>query len=95
MTKITLFPKVGSTEQEFDLNLVFKWNKNACQIVNLGQDPKKKNFGNIMVTKPDRDLSQSEHKIVFNDNGVIYISPKKVILMGPLLISSFYHHPDV
>jgi len=68
--------KVGSTDQEFDLNLVFKWNKNACQIVNLGQDPKKKNFGNIMATKPD--LSQSETKIVFNDNGVIYISPKKM-----------------
>ena len=70
------FWKVDSTDQEFDLNLVFKWNKNTCQIVNLGQDPKKKNFGNIMVTKPD--LSQSENKIVFNDRGVNYISPKKV-----------------
>ena len=70
--------KVGSTEQEFDLNIIFKWNKNACEIVHLGQDPKKKNFAYIMVTKSD--LTQSESKIVFNDigSGVNYISPKKV-----------------
>ena len=49
----------------------------------MGQDPKKKNFGNILVTKPD--LSQSETKIVFNDRGVNYISPKKVNLTFVLI----------
>ena len=70
--------QIGSSSQEFDLNILFKWNRNQCQIVKLGQDSKKKNFGYIMVTKPS--LSESENKIVFNEGGIDYISPKKVLL---------------
>ena len=69
---------MGSSFQEFDLNILFKWNRNQCQIVKLGQDQKKKNFAYIMVKKAD--LSQSERKIVFYDHGITYVSPSKVYI---------------
>ena len=68
--------KVGSTHQEFDLNIVFKWNPNGCRIVKIGQDQMKKNFAPLLVTKSD--LTASERKIIFTDRGVDYISPEKM-----------------
>ena len=72
---VSLF-KVGSTHQEFDLNIVFKWNPNGCRIVKIGQDQMKKNFAPLLVTKSD--LTASEKKIIFTDRGVDYISPEKM-----------------
>jgi len=67
--------KVGSTHQEFDLNIVFKWNPTFCKLVNLNDD-KKKNFALLRVTKPE--MTGSERKVVFQEGGVDYISPKKM-----------------
>jgi len=67
--------KIGSTEQEFDLNIVFKWKTQAGEITRLGED-KKNNFGHIKVRKPV--LSPSEEKITFNLHGVQYLSPIKM-----------------
>ena len=68
--------QVGSTHQEFDLNIVFKWNPTFCKLVNLGGDDKKKNFALLRVTKPE--MTGSEKRVVFQEGGVDYISPKKV-----------------
>ena len=75
--------KIGSSPQEFDLNILFKWKMKHCQIEKLGQDPHKKNFCYIMVTKSS--LSESERKIVFNEGGINYISPKKMYMISHLL----------
>ena len=72
----SLITQVGSTHQEFDLNIVFKWNPTFCKLVNLGGDDKKKNFALLRVTKPE--MTGSERKVVFQEGGVDYISPKKV-----------------
>ena len=78
--------KIGSTSQEFDLNVLFKWSPKHCEIVNLGQD-KKKNFAALKVTKPN--LSASESKIVDNyGERIQIISPIKVHILMVLL---FYH----
>ena len=58
--------KVGSTEQEFDMNIVFKWKTEFGEITRLGED-KKKNFCHIKVTKPE--LTPSEEKITFVQHG--------------------------
>ena len=85
--------KIGSSSQEFDLNIFFKWKMKHCQIVNLGQDHQKKNFCYLRVTKSI--LSESERKIVFSEGGINYISPKK---MYDLLLSTvdraitYIHH---
>ena len=69
-----LITQVGSTHQEFDLNIVFKWNPTFCKLVNLNDD--KKNFALLKVTKPE--MTGSERKVVFQEGGVLYISPAKV-----------------
>ena len=68
--------KIGSTEQEFDLNIIFKWKAQHGEITRLGEDQKKKNFCYIKVTKPV--LTPSEEKITFSDQGVKYLSPIKM-----------------
>ena len=68
--------QVWSTPQDFDLNIVFKWNPTFCKLVNLGGDNKKKNFALLRVTKPE--MTGSEKRVVFQEGGVDYISPKKV-----------------
>ena len=68
--------KIGSTEQEFDLNIIFKWKAQHGEITRLGEDQKKKNFCYIKVTKPV--LTPSEEKIIFSDEGVKYLSPIKM-----------------
>ena len=76
MMYIKYITQVGSTHQEFDLNIVFKWNPTFCKLVNLGEDDKKKNFALLKVTKPE--MTGSEKRVVFQEGGVDYISPKKV-----------------
>jgi len=71
--------KIGSTEQEFDLNIVFKWKTQSLEITRLEEDKKKKNFCYIKVTKPV--LSPSEEKITFKLHGVQYLSPIKMFNM--------------
>jgi len=71
--------KIGSTEQEFDLNIVFRWKSQSGEITGLGEDKRKKNFCYIKVTKPV--LSPSEEKITFNMHGVQYLSPIKMFNM--------------
>ena len=71
--------KIGSTEQEFDLNIVFRWKSQSGEITRLGEDKRKKNFCYIKVTKPV--LSPSEEKITFNMHGVQYLSPIKMFNM--------------
>ena len=66
--------KVGSTPQEFDLNVLFKWSPNHCEITNLDKD--KKNFALLQVTK--QNLTPSEMKIVENTGNMQIISPVKV-----------------
>ena len=68
--------KVGSTDQEFDLNIVFKWKAQHGEITRLGEDQKKKNFCYIKVTKPA--LTPSEEKITVDSQGVKYLSPIKM-----------------
>ena len=43
--------KVGSSEQEFDLNIVFNIRRSHVEIVDLGSDTKKPNFGFLRFTK--------------------------------------------
>ena len=42
--------KVNSTDQEFDLNIVFK--RIPMEVTGLGEDPAKENFCSLLVTKP-------------------------------------------
>jgi len=65
--------KVGSTSQEFDLNIVYKWAPKDCSIVKIV-----KNFGWLKVTK--QKLSASERGIVFTDPATAenFISPQKM-----------------
>ena len=53
---------------------MFKWNPTFCKLVNLNDD--KKNFALLKVTKPE--MTGSERKVVFQEGGVLYISPAKV-----------------
>lgn len=68
--------KIGSTDQEFDLNVLFKWNPHHCEILNPGDT--KKNFVPIKVTKPN--LSNSELQIVdeYDNRRIDIISPLKM-----------------
>ena len=73
--------KVNSTEQEFDLNILFKWKAKDLEVARLGDDSRKKNFCFMKVTK--KDLSQSEEKILDTDHysqeqGTKYLSPIKM-----------------
>merc|ERR1711892_606962 len=71
--------KIGLTEQEFDLNIIFKWKAQHGEITRLVEDQKKKNFCYIKVTKPV--ITPSEEKITFSDQGVKYLSPIKMFNM--------------
>ena len=73
--------KVNSTGQEFDLNILFKWKAKDLEVVRLGQDSKKKNFGFLKATK--KDLTLCEDKILDTDDyglepGSKYLSPIKM-----------------
>ena len=74
-----MFFKIGSTGQEFDLNVLFKWSPNHCEILNPVDS--KKNFVPIKVTNPH--LSASQMKIVQDYDNRMFdiISPLKVKLM--------------
>ena len=68
--------KVNSTKQEFDLNIVFK--RIPMEVTGLGEDPAKKNFCFLRVTKPT--LSPEEEKIVDKSwwAGTTTLSPAKM-----------------
>ena len=72
--------KVGSTDQEFDLNIIFKWREDHLEVVRLGEDSNRRNFCFLKVTKPQ--LSKAEEKIVDTDqygqSPVVYLSPVKM-----------------
>ena len=73
--------KVNSTGQEFDLNILFKWKAKDLEVVRLGQDSKKKNFGFLKATK--KDLTLCEDKILDTDDYGLeprskYLSPIKM-----------------
>ena len=69
--------KVNSAEQEFDLNIVFKWKDKDLQVADIGTDPKKKNFCYLDVTKPS--LTPMEEKIVDTGTGSVQnLSPIKM-----------------
>ena len=72
--------KVGSTDQEFDLNIIFKWREEDLEVVRLGEDSKKRNFCLLKVTKSQ--LSKAEEKIVnidhYGHSPVVYLSPLKM-----------------
>ena len=72
--------KVGSTDQEFDLNLIFKWREEDLEVVRLGEDSKKRNFCFLKVTKSQ--LSKAEETIVNTDDyrqsPCLYLSPLKM-----------------
>ena len=72
--------KVGSTDQEFDLNIIFKWSEEDLEVVRLGEDSKKRNFCFLKVTKSQ--LSKAEEKIVnidhYGQSQVVYLSPLKM-----------------
>merc|ERR1711915_20183 len=68
--------KVGSTEQEFDLNIVFKWKGTYGEIKAVGADSKKKNFAFIEVKKSP--LTNSEEKITFEKDENKFLSPVKM-----------------
>ena len=68
--------KVGSTEQEFDLNIVFKWKTTYGEIKAVGTDSKKKNFAFIEVKKSP--LTNSEEKITFEKDEKQFLSPVKM-----------------
>ena len=64
--------KVGSTIQEFDLNIVFKWKARNLQVARLGEDPKKRNFCFLMVNRTQ--LSPAEEKMVEGE----HLSPSRM-----------------
>ena len=68
--------KVNSTEQEFDLNIVFK--RIPMEVTGLGEDPVKENFCSLLVTKPSP--STEEEKIVDKSwwTGEATLSPAKM-----------------
>ena len=68
--------KVNSTEQEFDLNIVFK--RIPMEVTGLGEDPAKENFCSLLVTKPSP--STEEEKIVDKSwwTGDATLSPAKM-----------------
>ena len=68
--------KVNPTKQEFDLNIVFQ--RIPVEVTGLGEDPVKKNFGFLRVTKPT--LSPEEEKIVDRSwwAGTTTLSPAKM-----------------
>ena len=72
--------KVGSTDQEFDLNIIFKWREEGLEVVRLGEDSKKRNFCFLKVTKSQ--LSKAEEKVVntdyYGDSPIVYLSPLKM-----------------
>ena len=72
--------KVGSTDQEFDLNIIFKWREEDLEVVRLGEDSKKRNFCFLKVSKSQ--LSKAEEMIVNTDDygqsPCLYLSPLKM-----------------
>ena len=73
--------KVNSTEQEFDLNLLFKWKAKDLEVTRLGEDLEKKNFCYLKATKIN--LNAFEERILDTDSygpqpGSKYLSPIKM-----------------
>lgn len=68
--------KIGSTEQEFDLNIVFGIKRSHLEIVDLGTEPKKPNFGFLRFTKSCP--TDAEKSICFERDGGLFLSPEKM-----------------
>lgn len=72
--------KVASTDQEFDLNIIFKWKCKDSGVTRLGEDVNKRNFCFLKVNKSDTNAA--EEKIIDRDyyatSPVSYLSPIKM-----------------
>ena len=71
--------KVKSTDQEFDLNLVFNWKTKDLTVTGLGSDTNMKNFCFLRTNKP---LNALERCIVdYSSDGQCYVSPEKMFAL--------------
>ena len=72
--------KVGSTGQEFDLNILFSWPDHSIKIANLGDDVRKPNFADL---QNDNYRANQNQKQILGENryGKEILSPKKMFTL--------------